>query len=91
MSYSHVKSGDRTPVLQWLKKEIEESEMCHYWYIIIDLMLNLLIFVRSVREGNFNLFVSSLKQVLRKFLRVISVTGSCVPVYFFVFFIIRIK
>ena len=28
-------------------------------------MLNLLIFVRSVREGNFNLFVSSLKQVVK--------------------------
>ena len=28
-------------------------------------MLNLLIFVRSIREGNFNLFVSSLKQVVK--------------------------
>ena len=39
--------------------------MWHYWYIIIDLMLNLLIFVRSIREGNFRLYVSSLKQVVK--------------------------
>ena len=39
--------------------------MCHYWYIIIDLTLNLLIFVRPIREGNFSLHVSSLKQVVK--------------------------
>ena len=65
LTSAHKKSGDKSPVLQWLKNQSEESEMCHYWYIIIDLMLNLLIFVRSVREGNFNLFVSSLKQVVK--------------------------
>ena len=37
----HKKSGDKGPVLHWLKNQIEESEMCHYWYIIIDLILNL--------------------------------------------------
>ena len=52
-------------VLQWLKNQCEESEMCHYLYIIIDLMSNLLIFVRSIREGNFILYVSSLKQVVK--------------------------
>ena len=59
------KSGDKSPVLQWLKNQSEESEMCHYWYIIIDLMLNPLIFVRSVREGDFSLYVSSLQQVVK--------------------------
>ena len=58
-------SGDKSPVLQWLKNQSDESEMCHYWYVIIDLMLNVLIFVRSIREGNFSLYVSSLKQVVK--------------------------
>ena len=39
--------------------------MCHYYYIIIDFVLNLLIFVASVKEGNSSLSVSSLKQVVK--------------------------
>ena len=62
---AHEKSGGKGSVLQWLKNKSEESEMCHYWYIIIDQMLNLLIFVRSIREANFSLYVSSLKQVVK--------------------------
>ena len=50
LTSAHEKSGDKDPVLQWLKNPIEEREMCHYWYIIIDLMLNFSIFVRSIRE-----------------------------------------
>ena len=65
LASAHKESGDKDPVLQWLKNQREESKMCHYWHIIIDLMLNLLIFVRSVREGNFSLYVSSLKQVVK--------------------------
>ena len=41
LTSAHKKSGDKGPVLQWLKNQIEESEMCRYWYIIIDLILNL--------------------------------------------------
>ena len=65
LTSAHKKSGDKGPVLQWLKNQSEESKMCHYWYIIIDWMLNLLIFVRSIREGNLSLYVSSLKQVVK--------------------------
>ena len=56
---------DKEPVLQWLKNQSKESEICYYWYIIIDLMLNLLIFERSMREGNFSLHVSLLNQVVK--------------------------
>ena len=62
---AHKKNGEKGSVQQWLKNQIEESEMCHYWYVIIDLMLNLLIFARSIRGGNFSLYVSSLKQVVK--------------------------
>ena len=41
--------------------------MCHYWYIIIELMLNLLIFVKSIREEDFSRYVLSLKQVVKKY------------------------
>ena len=39
--------------------------MCYYWQIFIDLILIFLIFVRSIREGNFSMYVSSLKQVVK--------------------------
>ena len=48
-----------------VRNQSEESKMCHYYYIIIELMLNLLIFARSVMEGNFSLHISSLKQVVK--------------------------
>ena len=65
LTSAYEKSSDKDPVLQWLRNQIEESEMFHYWYIIIDLMLNLLIFVRSIRKANFSLYISSLKQVVK--------------------------
>ena len=65
VTVNHDESGDKEPVMEWLKDQCDKSEMCHYWYLILDLMLNLLIFVRSIREGNFSLYVSSLKQVVK--------------------------
>ena len=65
LTSAHEKSGDKSPVLYWLKNQSEENEMCHYWYIIIDLMLNLLIFVRSIKDGNFGRYVSFLQQVVK--------------------------
>ena len=59
LTSAHAKTGDKDPVLQWLKNQTGEGEMCHYCYVIIDFMLSLLIFVRSVREGGFSLYVSS--------------------------------
>ena len=48
-----------------IKNQSEEIELCHYWYIIIDLMLNLLIFIRSIWQENLSLYVSSLKQIVK--------------------------
>ena len=60
LTSAHKKKGDKYPLLQCLKKHSEESEMCHYCYIILK--LNLLIFARSIREKNFIQCVSSLQQ-----------------------------
>ena len=65
LTSTYEKSHDKAPVLQWLKNQSEESEMCHCWYVIIDWTLSLLIFVRSIRQGSFSLYVSSLKQVVK--------------------------
>ena len=53
LTSAQEKSGGKGPVLQWLKNQSEESEMCHYCYMIIELMLNLLIFVKINQGGKF--------------------------------------
>ena len=35
LTSAQEKSGDKGPVLQWLKNQSEKSEMCHYWYIML--------------------------------------------------------
>ena len=41
---THEESGDKDLMLKCVENQTEGSELCHYWYIIIDLMLNLLLF-----------------------------------------------
>ena len=62
---AYQESGDTQPVMDWLRSRSETSEMCRYWHIILQMMLNLLIFVRSIREGNFLLYVSSLRHIVK--------------------------
>ena len=64
LTSAHEEIGSKATMLQWLKNQHEKSEICHYWHIITGLMLNLLIFVRSVMEGNFSLHASSLMPVI---------------------------
>ena len=65
LTSAHEEIGSKATMLQWLKNQNEKSEIYHYWHIITGLMLNLLIFVRSVMEGNFSLHASSLKKVVK--------------------------
>ena len=44
-------------------RRMEESPQFHYWAIALELELTVLLFIRSIREGNFNLYVSSLKKL----------------------------
>jgi len=41
--------------------------MCFYWKLIIELMLDVLIFIRSIREGNFLLYTTMLRQLIKWF------------------------
>ena len=40
------------PCTAMVKNHSEQGTMCQYWYIIINLMLNFLVFIRWIREGN---------------------------------------
>lgn len=51
---------DETKV-SWRKAMVEKSPTFQYWDTILNMELLGLIFIRSQREGNFNLYVESLK------------------------------
>ena len=52
---------------EWLSQKAKSSTMCYYWKMVIDLEVEILIFVRSIREGNFPLYVQSLRSLVKCF------------------------
>ena len=54
---AHEESESMLLPLDWLSKvRKSESEMCLYWYLTLKIEISILIFIRSLREGNFGLF-----------------------------------
>ena len=39
----------------------------HYWSLVINLEVEILLFVLSIREDNFYLYVQSLRNLLKRF------------------------
>ena len=52
---------------KWLEEKSLSSSMAHYWSLVINLQIEILVFVRSVREGNSLLYVQSLRNLLNCF------------------------
>ena len=50
-----VKDGSNLHPYSWLVKKSVTNRMCFIWKVILDLEIQILIFVRSHREGNFQL------------------------------------
>jgi len=48
----------------WCDDRCANSVQFQYWFICYKLQIILLVFVRSIREGNFTLFVETLKQMI---------------------------
>ena len=61
------KEGSDLEPLHWLKERSSSSEMCHYLSLVINLEIDILVFIRSIREGNFCLYVQSLRSLLKWF------------------------
>ena len=62
---AYIKANTQLPILSWLSLKSEESEMCFLWRIIFEIEIEILLFVRSIREGNFNLYLQSLYSLLK--------------------------
>ena len=48
----------------WCSQQCSSSVQFHYWLICFRLEMILLVFVRSIREGDFDLFVETLKEMI---------------------------
>ena len=57
---AHKKSSDRNTIFNWLQLRSQESQMCFFWKVVLDIQVNVLIFIRSIREGKFLLYIASL-------------------------------
>ena len=48
----------------WCNKMSTDKPHFHFWYLTLLLQLDILTFIRSVREGNFSLYLSSLAKLI---------------------------
>ena len=70
MIYSKLKrayldSKSAESILVWLNNKSKNNEMCFYWKLILELMVDVLVFIRSLREGRYPLYVASLRKIIR--------------------------
>ena len=62
---SRVDEGqDPMSLDDWCAEQIDASPQFQFWFIIMQLELALFIYVRSVREGNFMLYIDSLSKLV---------------------------
>ena len=45
--------------MQWLENRILESQMCYYWKTILNFQIFVLVYIRSIREGDFQVYIES--------------------------------
>ena len=55
-----VQRNSLLPILDWLGHRSKESKMCFYWKLILDFQVLVLVFIRSIREENCQVYIESL-------------------------------
>ena len=58
-------SGSDELILLWLANKTKINEMCFYWKLILELMIDFFVFIRSLREGKYPLYIASLRKLIR--------------------------
>ena len=61
------KDGSSLEPWQWLQEKSSSNDMCYYWSLVMSLQMEILTFVRSIREGDFALYVQCLRNFLKWF------------------------
>ena len=62
---AHLNSGSSLPILEWLDVLSTQSPMALYWKLIMELEVHILIYIRSIREGDFPLHVIALRTLMK--------------------------
>ena len=57
--------GTTLPPYEWLSLKSKKSKSLFFWNMVLDFQLNILIFVRSMREGDFKLYVEILRKLIK--------------------------
>ena len=71
-------------VLDWLDEVVKHSQMCFYWKMILDFEVLLLIYMWSIHEGNFELYLASLYRMLPWFFALDQYNyAHCAIIYWF--------
>ena len=52
---------------EWLCKKSDDNEVYLYWKMVMELEIGILIYLRSIREGNFRLHFETLRKLLKYF------------------------
>lgn len=61
---AYLSSGSKLSILEWLDEEAKTSQMCFYWRMILNYELLVLLYVRSIRQGNFELYLACIYRLL---------------------------
>ena len=62
---AHANSDSSLPILDWLDVISARSTMALYWKHIMELEVHILIYIRSIREGNFQLHIEALRALMK--------------------------
>jgi len=64
-AYNSANSPDNFEA--WCNQRCIDNVQFHYWFICFKLQMILLLFVGSIRDGNFDTFIEALKQMIQWF------------------------
>ena len=67
MSHAYSNSGTTESFNEWRENLKETSPTFFFWDLVMELEMQVLMFIRSQREGNFQLYVASLEQLVYLF------------------------
>ena len=62
---AHNNSGNGLDIRNWLELKSTDNPMISYWKTILELELIILVFIRSIRESNFSLYVILLRSLMK--------------------------
>ena len=61
---AHLNSQSSEPLFSWAKACAKTNNMFKYWLLVLNFQIDYLLFVRSLREGNYALFVNVLSSLV---------------------------